>query len=487
MENNQFDNEIKKMLEGLEVPFQETHWERISQRLQETQEPNAPDTVTNFDKSISDKIASFEVPFSESNWMALRSRLVARAYLRKWIFQTKTIEGLFMLIFAMFLVGSAGTAESERKEPVFQEPIAQVNPIPTATESALAVIKVAPVPSKVLHTEGRLATNREIKKNSSFLGLSNQPPTPTKGVFQVLRPVSDKEVAPVILVEQYDGAYAISEVATGELMLETPKYLSNPLVMLDIPSQLDLALPKIAVGRASRTNFGLSVYGIVNADHIITGIDPTTAINVPNVWSPGYGGGIAFSKRKGKLAISAGVEYQEVKYFPKPIVRITQGGADLGYAGAGTTTVELTKVSTPITIGYPLVNTRKHQLSVELGLVPALGKETFKQSTYIVGNSNEENKNVLRQKLEDVGAQPTVYVDPPSRYSELQKESSRVSREPKFFASARANMSYEFKLDRYHSIFAKASYSHQLTQNGIGLPKDHLNSVGLHFGSRVCL
>ncbi len=483
MENNQFDNEIKEMLEGLEVPFQDMHWDRMAQRLQETQEPNTSDTVTAFDKSISEKISGFEVPFSESNWMALRSRLVASAYLEKWIFQTKFIEGLFMLVFALFLVGTVG---SRPKEPVFQEPIAQVNPLPIATESA-SVIKVAPVSSKVPHTEGRLATNREIKKNSSFLGLYNQPPIPTNGVFQALLPVSDKEVAPVILVEQYDGAYAISEVATGELMLETTKYLSNPLVMLDIPSQLDLALPKIAVGRASRTNFGLSVYGIVNADHIITGIDPTTAINVPNVWSPGYGGGIAFSKRKGKLAISAGVEYQEVKYFPKPIVRITQGGADLGYAGGGTTTVELTKVSTPITIGYPLVNTRKHQLSVELGLVPALGKETFEQSTYIVGNSNEENKNVLRQKLADVGAQPSVYVNPPSRYSEPQKESSRVSREPKFFASARANMSYEFKLDRHHSVFAKASYSHQLTQNGIGLPKDHLNSVGLHFGSRVYL
>jgi len=66
--------------------------------------------------------------------------------------------------------------------------------------------------------------------------------------------------------------------------------------------------------------------------------------------------------------------------------------------------VELTKVSLPVSLGYPLINTRKHQLSVEIGLLPALGKETFEQSTYIVGNYNKENEGILYQKMADVGA-----------------------------------------------------------------------------------
>jgi len=179
----------------------------------------------------------------------------------------------------------------------------------------------------------------------------------------------------------------------------------------------------------------------------------------------------------------------QVKYFPQPIITITQGGAELGYAGAGTSTVELTKVSVPITVGYPLISTKKHELSVELGLLSSMGKETFEQSTYVVGHANKENENLLRQKMADVGAQPTVYVIPETTptYTDPYYESSRISEKPKFFASARANIAYEFKLDRHHSIFAKASYSHQLTQNGIGLPKDRLNTIGLHFGSRVYL
>lgn len=486
MENNQFDNEIKKMLEGLEVPFQDLHWDRMAQRLQETQEPNTSDTVTAFDKSISEKISGFEVPFSESSWIALRSRLVASAYLKKWIFQTKTIEGLFMLVFALFLMDSIG---EEPKAPVYHGPVAQVKTIHIDNKPTSEITHLAAEVADEHQAGSRLATNDETRNQGNHFVIDNSSTSPIAGILLASVPVDKKEVAIVVNARKINVPDFASGIDARGVLLEVPDYLSNPLVMLDVPNQLDLALPRIAFNQASKTNFGLSVYGIVNADHIITGVDPTTAINVPNVWSPGYGGGIAFSKRKGRLAISAGVEYQEVKYFPKPIIRITQGGADLGYAGAGTTTVELTKVSLPITIGYPLINTQKHQLSVELGLLPAVGKETFEQSTFIVGNSNKENDRVLRQKMAAVGAQPTVYVQPTvaPRYTEPQTETSRLSKKPKFFASARANISYEYKLDRHHSIFAKASYSHQLTQNGIGLPKDRLNTVGLHFGSRVYL
>ncbi len=484
MENNQFDHEIKKMLEGLEVPFQDRHWEHMAKRLQETQEPNTSDTVTEFDKSITEKITGFEVPFSESSWIALRSRLVASAFLKKWIFQTKTIEGLFMLIFALFLMDSVG---EESKIPVFDGPVADVNVIQKMNNPATATIDESLVTPDERQAASSLATNRRANTTINRLAFHKLIHS-MDGAVSASTPIDENDMT-LVLTKKLDASTLLIEKATIKGGAFMPIYLSNPLVSLDVPNQLDAALPKIVFNHPASVNFGLSVYGIVNADHIITGVDPKTNINVPNVWSPGYGGGIAFSKRKGKLDFSAGVEYQEVKYFPKPIIRITQGGASLGYAGAGTTTVELTKLSVPMTVGYPLVNTQKHQLSVELGLLPAIAKETFEQSTYIVGSTNSENENILRQKLTDVGGQPSVYVQPEltPRYSEPRKESSRVSRRPKFFASARANISYEFKLDRHHAIFAKASYSHQLTQNGIGLPKDQLNTLGLHFGSRVYL
>ena len=480
MENNQFDNEIKKMLEGLEVPFQDAHWDSMSKRLQETQEPNTADAVTEFDKTISAKITGFEVPFSESSWMALRSRLVASAYLKKWIFQTKAIEGLLMLVFALFLMDSIG--DQPKKVPVFHGPIAEVHTIQKAdkikTSQETSVVTTTDQPVELR----RLATNVMHTQNGNSPTIN----TLNNSLMMLIVPATQNEL-PVIVSRSVESPVVISEVEryTSNLNLQL---LANPLSPIDAPNLLDGALPKIVLHQASKINFGLSVYGIANADHIITGVDPASKINVPNVWSPGYGGGVAFSKRKGKLDVSVGLEYQEVKYFPTPIVTITQGRADLGYAGAGTTTVELAKVSLPVTLGYPLINTRKHQLSVEIGLLPALGKETFEQSTYIVGNYNKENEGILYKKMADIGAQPTVYVQPStSQYTEPRKESSRVSRKPKFFASARANISYEFKLDRRHSIFAKASYSHQLTKNGIGLPNDYLNTVGLHFGSRVYL
>jgi len=483
MENNQFDNEIKKMLQGLEVPFHDSHWSKMAERLKETHEPNTADVVTEFDKSISEKITGFEVPFSESNWIALRSRLVASAYLKKWIFQTKAIEGLFMLVFALFLLNGIGETP---KKPVFHGPVADVKIIQETESPDVVMDKMDLAAAKSNVPAGRrLAT----KKGANLVNRAFESLTQTNQMLHSrVASLPDEQAIARITSDKKNNASSLLLLADARYAHGVPLYLNTPFSMLDLP-EVDWELPKIAGNQGAKTNFGLSVYGIVNADHIITGIDPETDINVPNVWAPGYGGGIAFSKRKGKLNLSAGVEYQEVKYFPKPIIRITQGGVDLGYAGAGTTTVELTKVSVPLTVGYPLVNTRKHQLSVELGLVAALGKETFEQSTYIVGNTNKENERILRQKIADVGAQPSVYVEPvaPLRYPEPKRESSRVSQKPKFFASARTNITYEFKLDRHHSIFAKASYSHQLTQNGIGLPKDRLNTVGLHFGSRVYL
>ena len=486
MENNQFDNEIKKMLEGLEVPFQDTHWDSMAQRLQETQELNTPDKVTEFDKSISEKITGFDVPYSESSWIALRRRLVASAYLKKWILQTKSIEGLFVLIFALFWMNDF---DEKSKTPVYHGPVAHITNTQQERKSTSGIDNNTLMNAKK-HSESSTASNKmdiidNQLDNDRMTGdvvnqLNSTKPAILTAAVITFQPVEERKVNNTLNAKILDPFFA----TTGDIA-----FLNNPFVMLEVPSQFGLAIPKIDLNQPSKVNFGISVYGIINADYIITGEDPTTKINVPNVWSPGYGGGIAFSKRKGKMTISAGVEYQEVKYFPKPIIRITQGSADLGYAGAGTTTVELTKVSVPVSAAYTLVNNKKHQLSAGFGLLPAVGKETFEQSTFIVSNSNTENENLLRQKMNDVGGQPTVYVTPnvAPRYTEPEKVSSRLSKRPKFFASARANISYEYKLDRYHSIFAKASYSHQLTQNGIGLPKDQLSTVGLHFGSRVYL
>ncbi|HHB77814.1 MAG TPA: hypothetical protein ENK85_01120 [Saprospiraceae bacterium] len=481
MENNQFDNEIRKMLQDLEVPFQDAHWDSMAKRLQETQEPNMPNAVTGFDKSITEKVAFFEVPFDESNWVALRQRLVASAYMKRWILQTKSVEALFLLVLVVFFVN---TAPVKQPKPSFHGPVAGVNlpktPSANKTESA-AIISSASESSRDELASNSLATDDGLIRNSKQ-GAFARTSSPIHPL--VIKQADLLEHSPVRL--SGDEQKALREVASANT--KEMDYLLNPKKLLEYQYTMDLMMPKVVLAEVTSPKLGFSVYGIANVDHVITGIDPTYDVDVPNLWSPGYGGGVALSKSLGRYDLTYGVEYQEVKYFPKPIIRISQGSADLGYAGSGTTTVEVTKVNVPVTLGYRLLQSPKHQLSMEIGMVGAWGKETFEQSTYILGKENPEDESQLRKKMNLTEPQPSAYVQPPTViHPEPTLYSSRVSPKPKFYAAARANIAYEFKMDCQHAIFAKVSYSHQISKNGIGLPKDKLHSFGLHFGSRVYL
>lgn len=478
MENNQFDNEIKKLLQDLEVPFQDMHWDSMAQRLKVTQEPNVSDTVTAFDKSISEKIAEFEVPFSESSWIALRQRLVASAYLKKWILQTKGIEGLFMVLLVVFLMN---TDQIQPQLPPYDGPIAHTNQSISTQKQPAKIASNTLKSTQIEVSDVVKDSGLAPKKNSAhlammeaFIPIASATVWGNQSLQALIQPntIADNQA---ISNHQADREFNQKDLAELKLLRWS---LQN--------RQVNLNIPKIAVINAPNLNVGLSVYGMMNADHILTGADPTSGINGPDLWAPGYGGGVALSKKLGRYTVHAGLEYQESKYFPKPIVLISQGNVDVGYGGASTTTVELTKVNLPIALGYQVFDHRKHQLSIEMGLMASLGKETFEQSVYILGTNNV-NENILRAKIGATTDVPTSYLVAQKVASEETGQRSKESKNAKFFASARANITYEYKLDKQHSLFAKASYSHQILNNGIGLPKDHLNSVGVHFGSRVYL
>lgn len=476
MENNQFDNEIKKLLQDMEVPFQEAHWGGLASRLHEIEEPNTPNEVTGFDQSISDKLTGFEVAFNESNWVALRSRLVAYNYLKKWILQTKTIEGLFMLFMALVMLNTSDNQPVTPAMPKFDGPIAEA---PTGS----------PSPVRDVLAEKNIRHSTPTTKQLSGVPVAGK----RKNNIAILPALTTSWVSAKDENMDVRSSFAqASREVSQEVAVSNPSvmYLTllNALPNLN-PEKLNTAhsfkMPKVAYGQKEIPSIGFAVYGILNADRIITGMDPATKINVPDLWSPGYGGGVEVSKDLGAYSLAVGIEYQEVKYFPKPVVRVVEGSVDIGYVGAGTSTVELERLNLPVTATYKLISRPKHRLTAELGLVGGWGKESFQQSTFIMGHKNQVDEKVLRKELDEYGEQPSVYVTTPNQ--EPISQSPKYQQKSKFFASARASLGYEYRIDTQHALFAKATYTHQLSKIGVGLPNDHLNSVGLHFGSRVYL
>lgn len=457
MENNLFDNEIRNLIQDMEVPFMDNHWTDMQNRLKEISEPNTTDDLTQFDTTISDKISNLEQPFVESHWLDIQKRLVLNNYLQKWILHTKIMETILVVLISITFLNT------------------YVSPSKTTTQPILGPIALVPAPAnKDIHSPqpntftGQITEMTSTRKNNRNL----------TSVIPFLEQNTTASYPTVLAATDVNRPTNIPSSITSQTSLN---YLSQiPLTEITNPTlNIAVNLPRITITQKHPT-MSLSLYAITNADQVITGTDPVHQINTNDLWSPGYGGGIAFTRHMGARAFSTGIEYQKTKYFPQPIVTVLQGDIDLGYGGKGTSTVELDRINIPLAIEQTLVNRKKHKFSVGAGLVASIGHESFKQSTYLF-NSPTENQNQLRNKTNLAPQQPSAYT--------ARQKTSNTSKVDtnKFYAYSRANLSYEYKVTKHHVLFAKATYQHQISNKGIGLPNDMVHSFGFQFGSKVYL
>jgi len=68
-ELNPFDRRIKDKLENHEVPFEESHWDQMEEKLQQDLDPAVGDAL------LMSRLADWEVPFEEDNWALMEERL----------------------------------------------------------------------------------------------------------------------------------------------------------------------------------------------------------------------------------------------------------------------------------------------------------------------------------------------------------------------------------------------------------------------------
>ncbi len=463
MENNLFDNEIKKLLEDIEVPFEGGHWDELAQRLKETTVPNDPDVISTFDQALSEKATSFDVPFNEHNWLALRQRLIANAYLHKWILHTKVLESISMALLAFLFISTVDLSEKTPKVR-YNGPIAST--IAPAKSSNQADKFEPAQENEVLAIRKAIPSVADL----SFVPLQSKPSL-LRDYSGGFSQVSQSNPEPL----------AIGDAATNDRDI----FLLFPIELLDMEllNHDDLDLPRIAFAKKGRSNLGIAVYGVIHADYIQTGRDEKYNINLPDIWSPGYGAGVALSKQVGRKIYNIGIEYQSTKYHPKPIVVISEGDASEGYAGTGTSTVEVSMVKLPVTVGYALFENKRHQVSLNLGVTAGLATELYKQSTFVLASHNDQDQKKLEAKMLSAN-QSSIYSQSIARSGEI---TDLQETKAKLFAFANANFGYEYRLPTGHSLFAKASYQHQISAKGIGLPNDKLHSVGFQFGLRAYL
>ncbi len=98
-EERDLDQAIREKLEQFR-PASPLNWDRMEQRLQAEADKQAQDNNDSFDKSIKNKISPHRIPFNPSHWRRMSARLDARAQWKTLLYRTKAIElGLMLLLF----------------------------------------------------------------------------------------------------------------------------------------------------------------------------------------------------------------------------------------------------------------------------------------------------------------------------------------------------------------------------------------------------
>ncbi len=475
MRREHFDDEIRHLLRDLDVPFQAEHWDDLSHRLRQVKEANTPDARTAFDKEVSHKIKDFETPFVEAHWLSLYWRLVRETYINKWVITTKITEAFLILIMALSFVQT-------NRFHVYPH---NGNPIPPSIHQ--------PAPPTHNNTDRNYARADQIPPGPS--PRRRMAPKDGRHTPRLLAHRPNHQTVPPI------AAPLIRPLPAPPPALPARKTHAAPQTAAILPAlprtgthvqPPSAPLPSIVA--AQRQNaFFLDVFTALAGCRIITGTEPFNDINPPDLAAISTGAGITIGKTLArKYLAKVGISFSQLHYRPAPIIRITNGDAATGYAGWATRDIHVKQLRIPVSIEGKLLHRGKHRFYWKAGAVPVISRASFHQQGYYFGDPDENQIILLDSDLST--SQQTAYVAPktdrqaayPANPSLSTQSDQAVVVQDQLIALGRIGIDYS--LSRYnYDLNLGLHYDFQLSNNGIGLPKDKINALEFQAGLRFWL
>ncbi len=489
MENNHFDDWIKKEMNEYEVPFQPNDWAMMEDKLDQ-----------DFDDWIKEGIEASTVPFGESDWGAMEKRLEEEDQFQKRYF---TIKGLEVLILALVLFTVAqyipydvassaayekGISPTQELETLPDNNLNNKKEIPPANPSLEKIEeekeKATTKPSKVIFAskatapiQNNTSTSVEKERNQPK---ARQSVTPTKTVVSFPeKQVSEKELIAAIEKGEVKSRNQKESDREATMDLNPMKLAGRPLLAIDrlekpvFNQTLALDRPEIKPLKP-KSRLRLGMYISPDANLVFTPYNEKIESSYQTA-NLGFSGGFVVGFSKGRWETETGVEYALVTYRPKEVIEI-KGSIQENFFAESLEDIEFDLVSLPLNFSYNFLYHKGWKFYAKTGgtlHVVALSKLYQRQVIFDNITPFDTGTNSSSQQRPSLNTDGGLFAE--------------GTLNDNYFVTANLGLGAERLLSNNFSVFIEPSLSHTIHGAKIGPNNDKINSISLNMGAKITL
>lgn len=505
MENNYFDDWIKKELDDFDVPLEPNDWALMEGKLDQ-----------DFDDWVKEGIEEPTVPLGAGDWARMENRLEEEDRFQERYFIIKAFEvvilGLVLLTVAQFLpygevhYSTSPTMEYEQiDENETDTELLKVIPSPknlpslnkeeferTPTQDNKEMITPSKenTPAKIFaESQPTLYIKEQPSEVSTFVEteegtLSEQAPTQMEANNSYgSSSSSEKEL--ISAIKQKELKQAIASIINDKVNLsqavETNMLEDNRLAAVEMinttslkpfefqdldPSLLKFKSPK-------RLRLGMHLSPDVNV--VFTPYSEKLQESYQQV-NAGFSGGFTVGFGKDRWETETGVTYSLVAYRPKAVIEI-KGSVENTFYAETLKDIEFDLVSVPLNFSYNFLYHKGWKFYAKSGgtfNVVALSKYYQRQdviSSALVPSSQQDA--LLAAKRPSPDTKGGLFVDGTFRDN--------------YFVTANFGLGAERLLTNNFSLYVEPSFSHTVHGAQIGPNNDKINAFSLNMGAKITL
>jgi len=495
-----FDSMVMAVLGGLEVDFDPSSWDVLEEKM--TSEAVLEDAE--LDELTRQSLHDYEIPYEKSHWEIMAERLEEEFSLRRKLYRYKVLELGLMLFFIFTLINclpfgankfeelkafNFGLFQSNEKveTPIFNNQNEENNSSSIEKETVAASQPIAEnVTSKQEVNTETNSTDAATPFQNTWKNTAAKEVTTINSVPEKL-PIINKE----IVSERSDNIYigrdkgaSANQLLSDNAAIEKNQNEQALLDLLDLPKAelLDFnhVLPAmILVPDKEKTIWRFGMVGNFEANYIFSPDNEELGSSQDTTLGMGYGGGITGGFKRGKWGFETGGIYNHKSYPPNFLNQFNPDGNKNILESEYFQDIQLELLQIPLNVQYFVINKPKWRVYASTGVSINLLLSPLYQIS--------ETRAVLSQTIPSAppGSEPDKSLKNKTEFPMGILEGGNLKENS--YLTAQFGLGVERSVGNRWSIFAQPNYQHYLSKNGLKPFKDKFYTLSLSVGTRVSI
>ncbi len=458
-----------------------------------------------FDDFIKKELEDIEVKYNPEDWDLMEERLEQEEKLRERIILIKGIEIALMLLLVFTITQFLPIGKSNIPAPPFKPNLNVISPqsLPSPMiEQSKSIDKIERQPTKVPLEKQPKTTERPktiiFAKAENTINSSTEQntistlPVQTKAIstystvasipIQATTPILKKEREENRTVPIVEKVEKIEKSTLSELDFDSPKVIMEDKMIMEteeIASVNDFGGfevvdntkrdIKVILPKTKKLRFGMYFRPDAN---IIMAPYKDEEIQSYKLLTDGYTGGVSFGVQKDRWEIETGLAYSFLSYKPKPISEVTSSAVDIKLQYIDN--IEYNMLSLPVAFAYNFATVDDWKFYAKGGgAMNLVASAKVDKILHIVGES----------RLVD-NVSPSYEV---GLFTSDTQQNLLSRFKDNHYISANIGFGVEKVLNNRFGLFIEPTYSHTFFGAGLAPNHDRINRVSLNVGAKVTL